>query len=254
MGGAPHVVQQATSCGHSPGSRQFYVQLGPVAGRGGGGGGGGSFTSRATDYLWEHNHGQGIRAVVIGAVQVGFFCPARAFGACTSNPEHSTAPPWKGREPSSSDALRFEARLSPPGPNIASAARLGGACSHSPPGLQVPDIRSSGGLVAAARPGNGSSAPKPWAGLQVGRTGGLPALGDPVPVVVTGGVATPARARRRCISHAGSGDEQRQQEPPMAVQSGSLSGCSHDGKCCCRICQEAGITHPEAGEHARSTA
>ncbi|PWI73687.1 hypothetical protein PCL_08963 [Purpureocillium lilacinum] len=141
-----------------------YVQLGTVAGRGGGGGGG-SFTSRATDYLWEHNHGQGIRAVVIGAVQVGFFCPAQGFGACTSNPEHSTAP--RGRDGNPHQTLCVLRPAVPPRPNTASAARLGGHASHSPPRLP--------GLEMGALP------PKAWAGLQVGRTGGLPALGGSRP-------------------------------------------------------------------------
>ncbi len=123
------------------------------------------------------------------AVQVGFFCPARAFGACTSNPEHSTAPRGRDGNPHHQTLCVLRPACPPPGPTLPAPPAWGGMQATAPPGLQVPDIRSSGGGGLGF--GGGCPAwkwelcpPRPcpaWAGLQAGGTGGLPALGGSRP-------------------------------------------------------------------------
>lgn len=146
--------------------------------------------------------------------------PGLLVPALRTRAQHS--PPWKGREPSSSDALRFEARLSPPGPNIASAARLGGHASHSPPlacRCRTSEAPGGGGFgggcpawkweLCPPSPGLGCR----WAGQEAYRR-----LGDPVPVVVTGG---------RCHACAGTPPvHQPRRIGGRTTTTGAADGCA----------------------------
>ena len=130
------------------------------------------------------------------AVQVGFFCPARAFGACTSNPEHSTAPRGRDGNPHHQTLCVLRPACPPPGPTLPAPPAWGGgvggggACKPQPPrACRCRTSEAPGGFgggcpawkweLCPPSPGLGGCR---WAGQEAYRR-----LGDPVPVVVTGG-------------------------------------------------------------------